>query len=926
MLAPIRQPVLRGRQCVAALWFPAAWFDATTRAARLIASWRPGASALRFAQGDLLCYATPIDENCDDLPGWPMRQEGSALCSAPLSDTERAVTREGEIWIVLGAEVLALHKRDAARFDPSAWLAIDHLSLHDTYDCSVPLPAPVVLDLQSRPLREVLRNAVPAASREQTDFLAAMQRLQQKHSKGAPKAMRVSAGGAVRFIIGTLIVGAVVTMLGVIASSAPSYLFPGVFVIILLVPLALSRLLDRERTVSARPAAPSAGGLPARSKPVQPQRWRGWFARIAMTSRLARLLGRAQARHLRRVLGFFDEGNLAEALRHAIPLDGPRGSLGQAFGAPDRRSNLNLTRVPGPSTTIHLGDELQNHLRTLYRQAFNRLDREQRIDEAVFVLAELLNAKREAQDYLEKHQRFAQAAELALGWDMPPDVIVRLLCLAGDWRRAVAVARRDNAFATAVMQLEKRWPDAARRLREEWGNTLIQQGDWVSAVEAVWPVESLRAQATQWLLTAESAGGRLAVRALVQRAVLLPDTLDRYAQILLELQRDRALWRERSAMVEALISIGRSPATEHLAALIAPGVLADHAQGYRRFDKRVLQQLVQLTGDVLLQVDLPNHDWPIAQPEPVSKRADVLCLEPPEAGTHGILDAAPLDDQCHLLALGEAGACVIDSTGRIRARFATPAQQLVLAHSRQVALLLARRESLWRVSRLDLAKQTIVDLGMLAFDFCGTQFDGLNWTIAQKRRLRVLDTQNSLDQVVWQVPDLPGSVCALSASATLEQIVLAVNGILKELWTYRLPQRQLAARDDIAHIGGQRRLLNPTGGVVGIAIEESADKQLCLRWQVTGRSSEFRLQTVFPQDLRLCLAGEWLVVSARDESGYLIQWLLLATGAECVRCHWPADAAPNVRAYRDEWLLFDGHGRLLSLNVSSSQRQSFVVR
>jgi hypothetical protein len=928
MLAPIREPVLRGRQCVAALWFPAAWFDATTRAARLIAWWRPGASALRFAQGDLLCYATPIDENCDDLPGWPLRQEGSALCSAPLSDTERAVIRKGEIWIVLGAEVLALHKRDAVRLDPSAWLAIEQLSLHDTYDCSVALPAPVVLDLQSRPLREVLGNAVPPASREQADFLAAMKRLQQKHPKGAPQAMPVSAGGVGRFIIGILSAAAVVTILGFIANSAPSHLFLAVFVIIimLLVRLALSSILDRERTVSVRPAAPSTGELPARSKPVQPQRWRRWFARIAMTSQLARLVGRAQARHLRRVLGFFDEGNLAEALRHAIPLDGPRGSLGQAFGTPVRRSNLDLTRVHGPSTTIHLGDELQNHLRTLYRQAFARLDREQRIDEAVFVLAELLNAKREAQDYLEKHQRFAQAAELALGWDMPPDVIVRLLCLAGDWRRAVAVARRDNAFATAVMQLEKRWPDAARRLREEWGNTLIQQGDWVSAVEAVWPVESLRAQATQWLLTAESAGGRLAARALVQRAVLLPDTLDRYAQILLELQRDRALWRERSAMVEALISIGRSPATEHLAALIAPGVLADHAQGYRRFGKRMLQQLVQLTGDVLLQVDLPNHDWPIAQPEPASKRADVLCLEAPEAGTHGIVDAVPLDDQCHLLALGEAGACVIDSTGRIRARFATPAQQLILAHSRQVALLLARRESLWRVSRLDLAKQTIVDLGMLAFDFCGTQFDGLNWTIAQERRLRVLDTQSSLDQVVWQVADLPGSVCALSASATLEQIVVAVNGIPTEVWTYRLPQRQLAARHDVTHINGQLRLLNPTGGVVDIAIEESADKQLCLRWQVSGRSSKFRLQTVLPQDLRLWLAGEWLVVRARDESGYLIQWLLLATGVECVRCEWPADAAPNVRAYRDEWLLFDGHGRLLSLNVSSSQRQSFVVR
>src|SRR6185436_4281395 len=66
-------------------------------------------------------------------------------------------------------------------------------------------------------------------------------------------------------------------------------------------------------------------------------------------------------------------------------------------------------------------------------------------------------------------------------------------CIA--WRLTVAVARRDNAFANAIGQLEKRWPDAARKLREEWGNALVQQGEWIGAVEAVWPVESLRAKA-----------------------------------------------------------------------------------------------------------------------------------------------------------------------------------------------------------------------------------------------------------------------------------------------------------------------------------------------------------------------------------------------------------------------------------------------
>ena len=157
---------------------------------------------------------------------------------------------------------------------------------------------------------------------------------------------------------------------------------------------------------------------------------------------------------------------------------------------------------------MHLGDDLESHLRRLYRQAFERLAREGRIDEAVFVLAELLQARREALDYLEAHQRHAQAAELALAWDQPADLIVRLHCLAGDWRRAVAVARRDGAFANAVLQLEKKWPDAAHRLRGEWGEALAQQGDWLAAVNAVWPVQALRAQALAWLQAAESAEGR----------------------------------------------------------------------------------------------------------------------------------------------------------------------------------------------------------------------------------------------------------------------------------------------------------------------------------------------------------------------------------------------------------------------------------
>jgi hypothetical protein len=86
------------------------------------------------------------------------------------------------------------------------------------------------------------------------------------------------------------------------------------------------------------------------------------------------------------------------------------------------------------------------------------------------------------------------------------------------------------------------------------------------------------------------------------------------------------------------------------------------------------------------------------------------------------------------------------------------------------------------VSRLDLTQKTIVDLGVLAFTLRGAQFHALNWTIAQGRHLRVLDTQNSLRHVVWQVTDLPGDVRALTGFATLEQVVPADPSAV-QLWS-----------------------------------------------------------------------------------------------------------------------------------------------
>ncbi|MEG2962153.1 MAG: hypothetical protein RR860_05625, partial [Janthinobacterium sp.] len=78
--------------------------------------------------------------------------------------------------------------------------------------------------------------------------------------------------------------------------------------------------------------------------------------------------------------------------------------------------DLTLSQQRGPSRTYRFEEGLTEHLRQVYRRSYERLARENRVEEAVFVLAELLEERREALDYLEKHARYQQAADLALAW------------------------------------------------------------------------------------------------------------------------------------------------------------------------------------------------------------------------------------------------------------------------------------------------------------------------------------------------------------------------------------------------------------------------------------------------------------------------------------------------------------------------------
>lgn len=954
--APIQRLVLRGRQPVAALWFPADWFGEGERIRRIVQAWRAGSSVIRFPDGDILRYPAAMDQCCEQLPGWPLRREGAALSSAPLSEAERLALPPADVWLVLGASVRPLRWADGVPLDVSRWLAPGP-ALLETYDCRAALAPPTVVAPEARPLRAVLGDAVPLPSEQREAFMAAMK--QRPSASDNPVSQRPANQPGEwkpprRFRPAGWVLAAVVLFMGwLIAPAADGQAssgWPIDALVILGIALGLALVLALRRapaqwTVApeapaptpSRTTSPQAGPEIAPRRPrsrVLPQRWRQWLARLAVTSQVSRVLGRQQAAFLRHMIERFEQGDLQEALRHAIPLGQEGETLGQAFGTPTRRADLALGGNDGPGPTIHLGDSLEQHLRRIYRQSFERLDREGRVDEAVFVLAELLRVRQEALDYLEKKGRLPQAAELALAWDQPPDVIVRLLCLAGDWKRAIAVARRDGAFANAVLQLEKRWPDAARRLREAWGEALAQKGEWLAGVEAVWPLESARERAIEWLRAAEAAGGPLGARALVLRSQLLPDTLSEYSERLAALRDDEARVEERAALVDALLAIQQlTPAGRGLAAAVSPAVLADQARGQGRFGKRELQQLVARTGDSLLQADLPvSAAWPTVEPAPISLRREPLTLGVPLPGAHVLRDVVPLDGGRCLVAFGEAGAAIVDSTGRIGVRFAVPADRLVLGNSGQLALALARRDTLWRVSRLDLARRHAHDLGMVDADHFAEVFDGIGWTIACGNRLQVLDTGRSLQDVLWQVPDLPGPVRALSSSADHEHVVVQTGTSTMELWRYHLPLRRLGMREPLVPAVAKPvapRTLHPDRGLVAIDVQQTEEGACALAWQVGEGQGSLSGRLVLAddeaEDLQVVAHRDFLLIQGGTAARSL-RLVHLPSGRVVAVALWPEDGRVQARAVGQHWQCFDDRGRLLVIDTETSAVRSITIR
>ncbi|WNG40874.1 hypothetical protein F0U61_49675 [Archangium violaceum] len=910
-----RAHVHRGSVDVEALWFDPVLLGEAEVRRRVLAGWSPGAGVYALAGGFLLRLPAPRRMECAGAPGLPFTLEGGVLLSAPLSasERERLAPNPGVAVLVRAGTARVYPLESLSRVDISAWLDVSGWDVVPVEGLGAPPPPVASLEPLAAPTRATF--GVAALDPEAEAMRARMEgrsvpvpvaraprlldrlRAWWRGETQRPGAATVEARGAAR--------ASLLSRLG-------------------------AWLRGTGGTSSAR-GTPSPATQPSRSGPGLLSQLAGW---LATSTPLGSLLGRRKAEYVRRLFELLDGGKLDEALRYAIPLS--KGGLTEqarlSLGLPGPREQLAIRPRNGGVTSVFGGGaEVYDALRERYREAFRKLAREGRIEEAAFVLAELLHEDEEAVSFLERHGRLRLAAELAEGRKLAPGLVVRQWLLAKDVQRAVEIARRAGAFAEAVLRLERSHPAEARVLRLLWGEVLAQSGDYARAVEVVWPLEDARQLTRAWLERGVEAGGVSGARLLARMALAFPERFEETrARVLALLDTEEAEGAAaRQAFTEALAREvePRKGGVEVGVALLRPAVravLRDRAAGHLPAKAWDIRALVQLTGDPVLKADLPSLSGPPERKGFLSEgKSEVHVYSAGEGGPWNIHDAVPLSGGRMLVALGEAGARLVTMDGRCVAHFDVPAFSLVLSVHEDRALALAPRGGLKRLSRLDLARRRAEPWCDLRADAFAPVYDGSLWFLAVEDTVMAVDALAAEPRALWRVPQVGGRVLAVAVGPSEMSFATHTGEAEIERWSYSLPDPTLRSRQTLP--GGKveevRSLSLRRDGDLAVLAPDG------MRWVGPSAGRLVPLPTPTERVPReLVLGGAWM--AAVDHSPICDQvWLMeRGRGRELVHFVFTGEHSVSVRFLNEELLIFDTAGRLTRVDLTRGAVRRVVLR
>lgn len=820
-------------------------------AARVLALWDPGARLYALPDGRwLLRLGEERVVRAEHAPGTPLCGLDQALVEPGLQpgpgDRGHLVRRSGGRRVTVALAGLPV-------LTPASWLRVDGLPIRwlpalDAVEArpEVPIePAPETApDLRAqagvgrrdeRAERVAAELANPrVGGRGSAGFGRAFARLGSGSARSLPHAGRepfaflgvVASVGVVALVVG----GAVAAFGTVTDGRAP---------IALLGPVLVSAVLLWRRRSRGAPAGryagtgrgagevetPTVGGSRDGTRPRRP------LARLlgALGARLAELLMRSplallvvdrQERYLRDLARQFERGHYEQALRNAIALseasaDGQR--VPPALGVPRPRAGDSrpAVRVGPAGAALRTAPAMFARLRALYTDAAERLERDDRIEESAFALADLLGSPDAAVALYTRHGRFRAAAELAENRMAVPDLVVGLWWRAGERERAVRLARLHGAFATAIGRLTPTDPQTAAALRAEWVAACQAIGDHLGAVEAAWPDRDLRPAVAADVTAGIAQGGTIGARLLAYLATEAPIEQARSAVVAFldadadadadvgagaggtEARDSGVEPGDRTAAAEPAAGVGVGAGTGSLAVRADRAALDTFTSALAELsaaDPAWDRELATLAARALARASGRPAGVIASPPGSVRRRFDALRvradplaavdLRPPEEPGRGrrdrpvavtagdlpgrvpIRSAAALPDGTVLVACGAAGTRLFCPDGRERVRWDVPAHGIVLADHGAVALLVAERGVSRDIHRLEVLTRRIRHWATVSAREFPDSFDGAHLVTLDQGVITVLDTTTPRPRVVWREDAAPASFLGVTRTAT----------------------------------------------------------------------------------------------------------------------------------------------------------------
>lgn len=853
---------------------------------RVLALWTPGATLHRGGGGALLTLPEPVRWDTRACPGLPLLEVAGRRCSAPVDPVELAQV-PGDVLLLAGGR---LHSAEPlVSEDPATWLDLDlePVDVEPLGDPPVPpvvAAAPLALDVRSR---LGVGDAGARAVAKLGEALA--------ERGGVP-------GAAVAGQVGAALGAAVVGGAGLLARLAA--LFGG-----------------------GRRAA--GGGVAAEGAPAPGAlgRWAGrldaWGRRLGLDATLGRLLGAQHASYLSQMLARFDGGDLLHALKHAIPLSSVPASL----DVPSRwltwlapREGLSFGGRGGGAGSGISAPGLYELLQRVYERAFTALAEQGRVREAAYVLAELLDDPHRAVTWLEDQGELRLAAEIAEARELDPGLVVALWIRAGERERAAALARMRGAWASAVEHLERRELDAlSQSLRLQWARSEAAAGRHAAACAIAWPIAEARSEASGWLDAAIAGGGVGGARALAAKLQLQPESLPALEAPLRALLDDPSpdAPSARRALAEALGTPEEFAARRVLGAL-ARSLVRDAVAAPGPVASPAATAAAKASGDPL-RVDLPGltsvrlSAQVLGRPAPLELRVPFA-----DTGTTAVHDVVPLPRGRLLLALGELGARVVDSTGRPLRVWAHPTHRLVVDPEGARAVLLGRRGELWRLARVEVPEGRLVSWCDAKLDAFADTFDGGLWFVAQGDRVLALDATADGLRSMWSAgslarADLLGRrdarVLALRWAPDALQVVVPAAGGEVERFHYALPGPSLRDRTSWP-LPPDRRVvaLTADGGYVALCSD---------RVEIAGAASVATWATE-ERPVGPASAEQGVAVGVEGPDGAAVALLSTEGGTGAVlraRLAFDGAARVGVRLHGPQLLCWDDRGRVRVLDL-----------